>query len=207
MKSLMKPLDKMSNKGTVMTGVLHVKHMVCLRCIKTVRSAAEASGFKVIHVELGNVFIEGNVSKEQLEKFSSLLKEEEFELLDNKNNRVVSQIKKLIIEEIHSDESIKPERMNFSSYLSKEMGHDYSYLSKLFSSVSGQTIEKYIIAQKIERAKELLSYGQLSVGEISWSLGYSSSQHLSNQFRSVTGMSPLEFRQEHRHDRKAIDHV
>lgn len=181
--------------------------MVCLRCIKTVSHIAEDAGIKVNNVELGELTMEGTITAAQKETVSRLLKAEGFELLDDKNSRIVSQIKGLIIESIHFPDTAKPENMNFSTFLSKKTGHEYSSLSKLFSSVEGMTIEKYIIAQKIERIKELLTYEELSVSEIAWTLGYSSSQHLSHQFRNVTGMSPVEFRKDHRHDRKHIDHI
>ena len=102
---------------------------------------------------------------------------------------------------------MKPEAMNFSDFPVKKTGHDYSQLSKLFSSVEGVTIEKYVIAQKIERVKELLVYDELTLSEIAFRLGYSSSQHLSNQFREVTGMTPTQFKSSHRHERRRLDEV
>lgn len=96
--------------------------------------------------------------------------------------------------------------MNFSDFIALEMGHEYSQLSKLFSSVEGLTIEKYIIAQKIERVKELLVYNEYSLREIDRQTGYSSSQHLRNQFRKVTGLTPAQFKTEHQHHaRKYLD--
>ena len=181
--------------------------MVCLRCMRTVSRIAEEAGIKVKKVELGEMTVQGTITAAQKDNLIRLLQAEGFELLDDKNSRIVSQIKTLIVESIHFPDASKPENMNFSTFLAKKTGHEYSYLSKLFSSVEGLTIEKYIIAQKVERIKELLTYEELSVSEIAWTLGYSSSQHLSNQFRNVTGMTPVEFRKEHRQDRKHIDHI
>jgi AraC family transcriptional regulator len=101
----------------------------------------------------------------------------------------------------------KPEMMNFSEFLKNRTGYDYSHLSKLFSSTQGMTIEKYVILQKIERVKEHLIYDELTLSEIAWQLGYSSSQHLSNQFRQVTGMTPTQFKNINQHDRKRLDEV
>ena len=98
-------------------------------------------------------------------------------------------------------------RTNLSDYLSSRLNRDYGYLSRLFSEISGTTIEKYFIAQKIERAKELLAYGELSLGEIADELGYSSAAYLSSQFKSVTGLTPSHFRTMKGSRRKAIDKV
>lgn len=180
--------------------------MVCARCERTVERLLTESRLKVKNVRLGEADIEGEPNPVQLEALRNSLQMEGFELLDDRTSRLIGQIKTLIVQEIHH-ESQKPETMNFSDYLSQKTGHDYSYLSKLFSSVEGVTTEKYIIAQKIERVKELLVYDEMTLSEIAWQLGYSSSQHLSNQFRQVTGMTPTQFKSSHGHVRKHLDHV
>jgi AraC-like DNA-binding protein len=134
------------------------------------------------------------------------LEAEGFQLLNDRNSRKVEQIKNLIVNEIHHASGKKPSTMNFSDFLTREISHDYSQLSKLFSAVEGITIEKYVIAQKIERVKELLVYNELSLSEIAWQMEYSSPQHLSRQFRQVTGLTPSQFKYEHqRHERKSLD--
>lgn len=183
-----------------------IKNMVCARCERTVQRLLAKAGLKVKNVRLGEVDIEGEASPAILETLRHLLHAEGFELLDDRMSRLIGQIKNLIVQEIHH-ESQKPETMNFSDFLAKKTAHDYSHLSRLFSSVEGLTIEKYIIAQKIERVKELLVYDELTLSEIAWRLGYSSSQHLSNQFRQVTGMTPTQFKGSHGHGRKHLDHV
>jgi AraC-like DNA-binding protein len=99
------------------------------------------------------------------------------------------------------------ESINSSDYIAREIGYDYSYLSNLFSSVEGVTIEKYIINQKIEKAKELLVYNELTLNEISYQLGYSSVQHLSNQFKKITGLTPSHFKKLKENKRKPLDSV
>ena len=84
---------------------------------------------------------------------------------------------------------------NFSDFVSRKLNYDYTYLSNLFSEVKGTTIEHCIIAHKIERAKELLIYNELSLTQIAQKLHYSSVSHLSNQFKKVTGLSPSHFKQ------------
>lgn len=181
--------------------------MVCLRCIKTVSLILQQSGIKVRNVKLGEAEVEGNVNKELKNQLSKSLSVEGFDLLDDKNSRIVEQLKTLIISEIHYESGLKEESMNYSEFLAKQTGHEYSFLSKLFSSIEGITIEKYVIAQKVERAKELLIYDELNLNEIAWKIGYSSSHHLSNQFKQLTGMSPTEFKNGHSHERQHIDHI
>ncbi len=185
---------------------LFIKNMVCARCERTVERLLATAGLRVKTVRLGEAEIEGEPSQALLETVRQLLHAEGFELLDDRMSRHIVQVKNLIVQEIHH-EAQKPETMNFSDYLSQKTGHDYSHLSKLFSSVEGVTIEKYIIAQKIERVKELLVYDELTLSEIAWRLGYSSSQHLSNQFRQVTGMTPTQFKCNQGQGRRRVDEV
>ena len=134
------------------------------------------------------------------------MQENGFELVDNRKSRIIDQIKTTIIELVHHHKE-KPDHINISDFLAKEMGYDYSYLSNLFSSVEGTTIEKYHIHQKIEKVKELLVYDELTLNEISFNLGYSSVQHLSNQFKKITGLSPSHFKKLKAFKRKPLDEV
>jgi len=187
---------------------LIIKNMVCARCIRSVERLLEEAGLRTKKVRLGEAILEIAPNPTQLTILRHSLELEGFELLDDRNSQLIAQVKGLIVNEIHHSTSKKPESVNFSDFLARETGHEYSQLSKLFSSVEGLTIEKYIIAQKIERVKELLMYDELSLGEIAFSTGYSSTHHLSNQFRQVTGFSPTQFKAERRrHERKTLDKV
>jgi AraC family transcriptional regulator len=185
---------------------LYIKNMVCARCERTVGRLLAAAGLRAKHIRLGEAELEGEPSPRQLASLRQALQAEGFELLDDRASRLIAQLKATIINEIHHEPQ-KPEAMNFSDFLAQAVGHEYSYLSKLFSSVEGITIEKYIIAQKIERVKELLAYGELTLSEIAWQLGYSSSQHLSNQFKQATGFTPTQFKNGHQRDRQRLDEV
>ncbi|MEJ7677385.1 MAG: AraC family transcriptional regulator [Segetibacter sp.] len=110
------------------------------------------------------------------------------ELTDDKTIILFEKIKNVIIEMIHYADELPP--TNFSDYLSEKLNYNYTYLSNLFSEIKGITIEHYIIAHKIERAKELLIYEGLTLTEIAYKLHYSSVAHLSNQFKKVTGLTP-----------------
>ena len=92
-------------------------------------------------------------------------------------------------------------------YISEKLGYDYTYLANIFSEVKGITIEKFIIAHKIERVKELLVYDELSLSEIAYRLNYSSVAYLSNQFKRVTGLTPGHFKQIREIKRKPLDEV
>lgn len=176
--------------------------MVCDRCIRVVKEEFEKHGLTVKSIKLGEVEVDG--PKEiGISEIREILEKNGFELVEEKSAKLIGQIKNLVIQLVHHNkEELK---QNYSEILSKEIGKDYHYLSHLFSSVENITIEKYIILQKIEKVKELLIYGELTLSEIGWKMGYSSVSHLSSQFRQVTGMSPTEFKNLKNRDRKPLD--
>jgi len=166
----------------------------------------EASWDLIYSFELGEVQLKESLDENDIGQIRKVLTENGFELIDDRKSQLINRIKTLIIEFIHYDRQ-KPEHMNLSDFLAKELVHDYSYLSSLFSSVEGVTIEKYLIHQKIEKVKELLVYNELSLNEISYQLGYSSVQHLSNQFKKVTGLTPSHFKKIGKGRRNPLDKV
>ncbi len=184
---------------------LYVKNMVCGRCIKSVKDTLLALGIDYISVTLGEVELASPVSPEKLEKLRLTLLDSGFELIDDAKTKLIEQVKTLIIRSIYDND--KPETINYSDHLSKQTGKPYTALSALFSSVENITIEKFIISQKIERAKELLVYGELTLSEIAYRLGYSSSQHLSNQFKKTTGFTPSYFKELKEKKRQSIDKI
>lgn len=157
------------------------------------------------NVKLGEVNLTSSVNNEKLNKLKAALLENAFELIDDEKVKIIEKIKTLIIKSIY--ESEKPENINYSSYLSKNINKPYSYLSNLFSSMENITIEKYIILQKIERAKELIVYGELTLNEISYRLGYSSVQHLSGQFKKITGFTPSYYKELKEKKRQFIENI
>jgi AraC-like DNA-binding protein len=173
---------------------LLIKNMVCNRCIKVVKEEFEKLNLDVRNIALGEVIIGGDAKTLPIEKIKNVLKENGFELIEDKRAKIIEKIKLLILKRVRSEENNNPVEENYSDYLEGKTGTDYHYLSILFSSVENITIEQYIILQKIERAKELLKYGELTLSEIAYSLGYSSVQHLSNQFKKVTGLTASQFK-------------
>lgn len=173
--------------------------MVCIRCKMLVKSELEKLGLHYISVELGEVEIMENISGEKLNQFDEGLRKSGLELMDDKKSMLIEKIKNCIVELVHySDEQIK---VNLSDYLNEKLNHDYTYLANLFSEVQGTTIEKFFIAHKIEKAKELLVYDELNLTEIADKLHYSSVAHLSNQFKKITGLTPSHFKK-HKHKRR-----
>lgn len=184
---------------------LHIKNMVCNRCIMVVENELEKLGFGVKHIQLGEVELEQNLDEQQKTLVYNALEPLGFELIDDKKSQIIEKIKIVIIELVHHQK----ERMktNLSEVIANAVNHDYQYLSKLFSEVEGVTIEKYFIAQKIEKVKELLVYDELTLSEIAYKLNYSSVAYLSNQFKKVTGLTPSHFRQIKKNRRTPLDKV
>lgn len=166
--------------------------MVSLRCKMIVRSELEQLGLHIINVDLGEVEIKEDLSPHQKAKLETALLRFGLELMEDKKSMLIEKIKNIVVEMIHySDE---PPVWNFSNYLAEKLNYDYNYLSNLFSEVKGTTIEHFIISHKIERAKELLIYNEMSLTEIADKLHYSNVAHLSNQFKKVTGLTPSFFK-------------
>ncbi|RQO30604.1 AraC family transcriptional regulator [Taibaiella sp. KBW10] len=184
---------------------VYVKNMVCNRCKMVVKSVLDQLELPFTAIELGEVHLVHELSTDKKQALETALKELGFEWIDDKKSRLIEQIKKLIIALIHEhDGELKS---NLSLFLSERLHHDYNYMSGLFSEVEGTTIEKYFIAQKIERVKELLVYDELSLSEIAFRLNYSSVAHLSNQFKKVTGLTPSHFKHIRTEKRKPLDEV
>lgn len=193
---------------TVEITQLHIKNMVCPRCVMVVKQAFEQIEVEPLSVELGEVKLKSELSPYQLNKLDHLLAENGFERIDDKKVRMMEKIKTLVIDTIHHRDPYDT-HIQWSSYLSEQLHYDYNYLSGLFSSMAGITLEQYIIRQKMEKVKEFLFYDELSVKEIAYKMGFSSVAHLSNQFKKIIGMSPTEFKKsiQNTQSRKSLDQI
>ena len=179
---------------------IYIKNMVCIRCKMVVKSELKKLAIHYLTVELGEVETKENPTSLQLDRLGIALRRAGLELMDDKKSILVERIKAVIIELVHyNDDQIK---VNLSDYLSEKLNYSYTYLAHLYSEVKGTTIEKFYLAHKIERVKELLVYDELSLSEIAYKLNYSSVSHLSNQFKKMTGLTPSHFKQlgHKRHD-------
>ncbi|PKP17626.1 MAG: AraC family transcriptional regulator [Bacteroidetes bacterium HGW-Bacteroidetes-21] len=166
--------------------------MVCIRCEMVVKSVFENLSIKYLYVKIGEADISENITDSQKYQLSLSLKKTGLELLDDKKGMLVERIKNAIIELVYVTED--KIRENLSDFLSHRLEYDYTYLSNLFSEVKGTTVEQFFIQYRIERAKELLVYNELSLTEISYKLHFSSVAHLSRQFKKVTGLTPSHFK-------------
>lgn len=174
-----------------------IRNMVCPRCVILVREDLTNLGYDVANVALGTADVRFPADGAPLPDPAPLraaLHALGFELLTDPQDQLVEQIKAAVIELVHFP-AADARAYNTSHYLSQKLGRDYRALSHLFSARMGLTLEKYIIRQRVERAKELLSYPDgATIADVAAQLGYSSAAHLANQFRQVTGMSPTAFR-------------
>ncbi len=184
---------------------LFIKNMVCPRCIMSVENILKENNLESKYIQLGEVELVKIPGKKQLDKFSADLEKVGFELLNNQKTQLIEKIKTLLIQKVQ--EGNIEEHFRIHKYLSEKIFKDYSSISKLFSAVEGITIEQFFILQKIEKVKEWLIYNELSLSQIAFNLGYSSTQHLSGQFKKLTGMTPTKFKSIGAAHRNAIDGV
>ncbi len=191
--------------GTYQKKTFFIKNMVCTRCIYVVKNIFEAANYEILDLQLGEIHVQAkafahqpNILEEQLQTFG-------LSLIRNKEEILVEKIKSTIIHFVHLGEDIS--NMNLSDYLSQALDLPYKQIRKTFREWNELTIEKYYILQKVERAKELLQYNDLSIKEIAFKLGYCSLQHLSNQFKTVTGTSPKAYKVAGINHRISVDRI
>ena len=186
--------------------LIHIKNMVCDRCRMIVGQQLENLGFIVNRVDLGQVEITPDPDEEQLQLIGATLKVPGFELINNEADKTVEAIKNVVIEMVHHSD-LPEMNMSYSDVIAGRVGKDYAYLSRLFSNSQDTTIERFIIQQKVERIKELIEYGEMNLNEIAYQMGYSSSAHLLTQFKSITGITPSQFKSSAGKQRKALDRI
>jgi AraC-like DNA-binding protein len=184
---------------------LHIKNMVCGRCVMVVKDELNRLGYAPVTVGLGEVVFDRELENADKARIDNALSKVGFSIIDDKKSRLIEKIKSLIVALVQ--EKNGELKTNLSDYLIAQLHHDYTYMTNLFSEVEGTTIEKYFIAQKIEKVKELLVYDELTLSEISYQMNYSSVAHLSAQFKKVTGLTPSYFKQIGENRRKPLDKV
>jgi AraC-like DNA-binding protein len=184
---------------------LYIKNMVCNRCKMVVKSELEKLGLRPLAVDLGEVEIADELEGYQRQDIHAALQKFGFALLDDKKSVIIERVKNLLVDLVQNKNNQL--KTNLSDYLSRELNHDYTYITNLFTQVEGTTIEQYFIAQKIERVKELLVYGELNLSEISYQLNYSSVSHLGKQFKKVTGLTPSHYKQLKEKKRNPLDEL
>jgi AraC family transcriptional regulator len=176
-----------------MASEILIKGMVCERCIAVIKEGITKLGHEVSKISLGKLSLNTEASKDELSKIETLLRENGFELIAKKQVRIVDQAKALI-NEVFSENVRYDSQLRFSSLLSEKLHLNYDSISELFSELEGITLEKYIITKRLEKVKELLVYADFSLTEIAYITGFSSINHLSRQFKELTGLSPSHFK-------------
>ena len=185
-----------------MSQILHIKNMVCNRCISTVLQEFNGLNLNVKSIELGQVEFEKTEDQKKLGKLEVALNAHGFEIIREESKTLLEAIKIALVLKLESDST-----ENLSNFLSNRFDKSYSVLSKIFSKTEGITIEKYEIQLKIEKVKELIQYQQLNFSEIAYDLNYKSSSHLARQFKSMTGMSMSDYKHLQKWDRQKLDQI
>ncbi len=184
---------------------IFIRNMVCNRCIMAVKQEFEKAGVKPLDVIMGEVELLNPLTDDQLRDISHKLTGLGFDILDDKNQKLIEKIKNLLIEKVQGGDI--EEHFSLTEFLTKKLNKEYTQVSRLFSEVEGITLEQFFILQKIEKVKEWLVYDELTLSEISWKLGYSSVAHLSSQFKKITGLTPSHFKKPGNQNRKSLDQI
>jgi AraC family transcriptional regulator len=182
---------------------LLIKNMVCQRCILAVENIFRGLKIPVHKISLGEIDLERKLAGSELKQVKEELNKVGFELIEKRVNKIIEDIKKAVIDYLNL--GMDNENLKLSSFIVKIIPYEYSYLSDLFSTVEGKTIEQFFILNRIEKVKELLVYDQLSLTEISYQTGFSSVHHLSAQFKKITGLTPSHFKRIAADKRKFLD--
>lgn len=188
-----------------MSDILHIKNMVCPRCVSAVSQILEELNIEYKTIKLGEVELVSKLTESEKEMVSKKLQDAGFSFISDRKSQLIEQMKNLVVKNIHHSSEVV--EVKWAETISRELNLDYKYLSSLFSSVESITFEQYIINQKIECVKEFLVYDEFTLSEIAYKLNYSSVSYLSNQFRKVTGMTPTQFKNAGVKNRKSLDNI
>lgn len=184
-----------------MEKVFYIKNMVCDRCKTSVKEIVLQNNAEIIDLQLGRIVIKTSANF-NLAQFADDLSQNGFELMKDPDLQLTESIKINLIEWVKEGDNGK-----ISTFLAEKLNKDYSILSKTFKKTEGETIEKYLIKLKIEKAKELIQMQKLTFSEIAYQLGYRSISHLSGQFKSVTGMTMSEYKETRDWNRQSLDQI
>jgi len=146
-------------------------------------------------VQIGQINTDRSFNTTELEALEQELQAIGFEILHDRKKQLVEQIKIVLLELVNQKDGVS---LKTSQYLIDRLNYEYSYLSTIFSEIQGESIEKYLIKLRIEKAKELLQY-DVPLAEIAYQLQYSSVAHLSAQFKKITGCTPSQFKVKAKH--------
>lgn len=181
--------------------------MVCHRCVLSVQEILRSLDISFHKVVIGEIHLCEPIEESKRNILMTDLRKIGLELIDSRIGELIEKIKQLVMKKARNEVSEKERKIKLSNYLGTALHHEYTYLSRLFSDTEGRTIENFFIMHRIEKAKELLVYGQLSLSQIAFDLDYSSVAHLSAQFKKVTGLTPSHFKEIGLAKRKTLDQI
>jgi AraC family transcriptional regulator len=187
------------------TKTIHVKNMTCSCCIHLLRKELSIDGIEIRDIKLGTIILSVDTKKISWKKIESMLEGFGFEIIRDKEKILIEQIKQAVVDLVHT--TTYNAMVRNSDYLVERFGMSYPYISSLFSKHENATLEKFIILHKIEKVKELIEYGELTLSEIAYMMGYSSVQYLSTQFKTVTGISVTEHKASGEITRAGLDNI
>lgn len=173
--------------------LLFVSNMVCHCCLKLICYELKNINVDVISIQLGRIEIKYNESETDLNNIEKVLNDNGFKIITDRELKLLEQIKIAVIELIHYYNNSNSILRN-SDYLVEKLGISYAQMAKIFSKYEQTTLEKFIIAHKIEKVKQLIEEGELTLSEIAFMMGYSSTQYLSTQFKTIVGCTFSEFK-------------
>lgn len=180
---------------------ISIRNMVCRHCIEAVERVLDSLSVAPREVMLGEAVIPDTTDDASLGRIDAALRREGFELILDPDVEIVERVRHAVIHHVRDEEEC---RLNLSACIESQIGMPYDAVSRIFSRVEGRTIESYCASQRIERVKELLDYGELTLGEIAWRTGFSSTAHLSRRFKELTGMTPSDYKKARKSLRKPL---
>jgi AraC family transcriptional regulator len=186
---------------------LLIKNMVCTRCVLAVESILRSEALSFRQVLIGKAELWNELSQNEKLSLQSRFREIGFDLIDNRSTALIEQIKHLVVQKARNEPATDEKRGKLSKYITELVNLEYTYISSLFSSIEGRTIENYFIEQRTEKVKELLTYNRLTLVQIAFELNYSSVAHLSYQFKKSTGLTPSHFKRIGSQRRKSLDNI
>ena len=176
------------------SNILLVKNMVCHRCVLSVEDILQRTNIPFQKVLFGEIHLSDELDPKQKVVLTEELKKVGFELIDSHMTGLIEKIKLLTIQKARNEVSKEDVKLNLSAYLSDKLHYEYTHLSSMFSGVEGRTIENFFLDQRIEKAKELLIYGQMTLSEIAFELNFEDNTYFTKFFKSNAGVSPIDFR-------------
>ena len=176
-----------------MASEIIIKGMVCSRCISVITDGVIELGYHINKVTLGKLELSTPIDDTARNKIGAFLSANGFEMMTGREMKLVSQVKQLINELITGNERHRHET-RLSVYLSDKLNMNYNSISELFRQIEGITVEHYVISKRLEKVKELIVYTNKSLTEIASITGFSSINHLSRQFKQLTGLTPTHFK-------------